>query len=140
MNWSELSTTRPMAGESPRQTRREYCAGMMTAASILPVRTSSRAFLLVVVGDGGEGADVGRDGIEGFVESSAPPSRGRNRQRPSRAPRIFPPKALPRIMSCTSGSIIDTIINAGERKNLRISRSTIAIIRFMVASPDAAAS
>jgi hypothetical protein len=41
--------------------------------------------------------------------------------------------------NCTSGRVIETIINAGERKNFRISRSTIAIIRFMVASPDAAA-
>ena len=41
--------------------------------------------------------------------------------------------------SWTSGSAIDIIISAGERKNFRISRSTIAIIRFMVASPDAAA-
>jgi hypothetical protein len=43
------------------------------------------------------------------------------------------------MISCTSGSVIETIINAGDRKNLRISRSTIAIIRFMAASPGAAA-
>ena len=34
-------------------------------------------------------------------------------------------------MSCTRGKIIDASISAGERKNLRISRSTIAIIRFI---------
>src|SRR5580693_4947520 len=49
----------------------------------------------------------------------------------SRASRIFPPNALPRITSCTRGKIMDASISAGERKNLRISRSTIAIIRFI---------
>ena len=34
---------------------------------------------------------------------------------------------------------MDTIISAGERKNLRISRSTMAIIRFMAAFPAWAA-
>ena len=53
--------------------------------------------------------------------------------------RILPPKAFPRIISCTKGMVNDTIISAGERKNFRISRSTIANIRIMVASPDAAA-
>ena len=43
VNWSELSTTSPSRGASCAYTRREYCAGMMTAPSILPVRTSSRA-------------------------------------------------------------------------------------------------
>src|SRR5947208_14388657 len=47
------------------------------------------------------------------------------------ASRIFPPKALPRMMSCTRGKTIEASINAGERKNLRISRSTMAIIRFI---------
>jgi hypothetical protein len=41
--------------------------------------------------------------------------------------------------SWTSGRAIDMIISVGERKNFRISRSTIAIIRFMVASLGAAA-
>src|SRR5271155_4848525 len=49
----------------------------------------------------------------------------------TRASRIFPPNALPRTMSCTSGIIIDASMSAGDRKNLRISRSTIAIIRFI---------
>src|SRR5271155_680208 len=49
----------------------------------------------------------------------------------SLASRIFPPNALPRITSCTKGKIMDASISAGERKNLRISRSTIAIIRFI---------
>src|ERR1700722_4228182 len=49
----------------------------------------------------------------------------------TRASRISPPKALPRIMSCTRGKIMEASISAGERKNLRISRSTIAIIRFI---------
>src|SRR5580658_10543127 len=49
----------------------------------------------------------------------------------TRASRIFPPNALPRIINCTSGKIIDASISAGERKNLRISRSTMAIIRFI---------
>src|SRR5438309_9766367 len=53
----------------------------------------------------------------------------------SLASRIFPPKALPRMMSCTSGKIMDASIRAGERKNLRISRSTMAIIRFINAAP-----
>src|SRR5258706_8450593 len=54
----------------------------------------------------------------------------------TRASRIFPPNALPRIMSCTNGKIIDASISAGERKNLRISRSTIAIILFIKFSPE----
>src|ERR1700728_167222 len=40
----------------------------------------------------------------------------------TRASRILPPKALP------------SIISAGDRKNLRISRSTIAIIRFIAST------
>ena len=39
------------------------------------------------------------------------------------------------MISCTSGKIIDAGVNTGDRKNLRISRSTIAIIRFIV-SPE----
>jgi hypothetical protein len=35
------------------------------------------------------------------------------------------------MMSCTEGKIIATSMSAGERKNLRISRSMMAIIRFM---------
>src|SRR5437660_3195596 len=54
----------------------------------------------------------------------------------SLASRIFPPKALPRMMSCTSGKIIDASMSAGERKNLRISRSTIAIILFITSAPS----
>src|SRR5580693_1375067 len=53
----------------------------------------------------------------------------------TRASRIFPPNALPRMTSCTRGKIIDASMSAGERKNLRISRSTIAIIRFMTSTP-----
>src|ERR1700686_2789403 len=53
----------------------------------------------------------------------------------SRASRIFPPNALPKITSCTRGKIIDASIRAGERKNLRISRSTMAIIRFIASKP-----
>src|SRR5438105_15892867 len=34
-------------------------------------------------------------------------------------------------MSCTNGKIMEAIISAGERKNFRRSRSTIAHIRFM---------
>jgi len=52
---------------------------------------------------------------------------------------ILPPKALPSTINCTRGITIDAIISAGERKNLRISRSIIAIIRFMAATPVAAA-
>src|SRR5271156_6363099 len=55
----------------------------------------------------------------------------------SRASRIFPPKALPRMTSCTRGKIMDASMSAGERKNLRISRSTIAIIRFIKSDPGA---
>jgi hypothetical protein len=44
------------------------------------------------------------------------------------------------MISCTSGKIIDAIISAGDRKNFRISRSIIAIIRFMAATPVSAAS
>jgi hypothetical protein len=58
---------------------------------------------------------------------------------PSRASLILPPNALPSTINCTSGKIIDASINVGDRKNLRISRSTIAIIRFMVAILAAAA-
>src|SRR5260370_26586865 len=49
--------------------------------------------------------------------------------------RIFPAKALPRMMSCTSGKIMDASMSAGERKNLRISRSTMAIILFIKSTP-----
>src|SRR5579859_6836545 len=42
-------------------------------------------------------------------------------------------------MSCTRGKIMATSIKAGERTNLRISRSTIAIIRFMISSFSAVA-
>src|ERR1022692_345019 len=52
-----------------------------------------------------------------------------------RASRIFPPNALPRMTSCTRGKIMDASMSAGERKNLRISRSTMAIIRFMSSIP-----
>ena len=38
------------------------------------------------------------------------------------------------------GSIIDMIMSTGERKNLRISRSTMANILFMAVLPAAAAS
>ena len=68
MVWSLLSTTRPMAGESPARTRREYCAGNdhcsidFAGAHIFP------GLLLIVVGDGGEGADIDGDGIEGFFD------------------------------------------------------------------------
>src|SRR5438270_543501 len=48
--------------------------------------------------------------------------------KPTLASRIFPPKAFPSTINCTSGKIMDASINAGDRKNLRISRSTIAII------------
>src|SRR5580704_5633099 len=48
-----------------------------------------------------------------------------------RASLILPPNALPSTINCTSGNTIDTSINAGERKNLRNSRSTIAHIRFI---------
>src|SRR5258708_27452386 len=54
----------------------------------------------------------------------------------TRASWIFPPKALPRMINCTSGKIIDASINAGERKNLRISRSTMAIMRFINTTPQ----
>src|SRR5579864_9433505 len=40
------------------------------------------------------------------------------------------------MINCTSGKIMDASINAGERKNLRISRSTMAIIRFMTSTPQ----
>src|SRR5579863_6293988 len=53
----------------------------------------------------------------------------------TRASWIFPPKALPRMINCTRGKIIDASISAGERKNLRISRSTMAIIRFITYTP-----
>src|SRR5260370_23447408 len=53
---------------------------------------------------------------------------------PRRASWILPPKALPSTMSCTMGRTMATSINAGERTNLRISRSTMAIIRFISAS------
>ncbi len=39
------------------------------------------------------------------------------------------------MISCTSGNTIDTSISAGDRKNLRSSRSTMAIMRFMAAFP-----
>jgi hypothetical protein len=55
------------------------------------------------------------------------------------APRILPPYALPRMINCTMGSIIDMIISTGERKNLRISRSKIANILFMAVLPAGAA-
>src|SRR6266542_4516307 len=51
----------------------------------------------------------------------------------TRASRIFPPKALPRMMSWTKGKIMAVTMSAGERKNLRISRSMMAIMRFMAA-------
>ena len=46
----------------------------------------------------------------------------------------FSPNALPRIMSCTRGKIIDASISAGERKNLRISRSTMANDHWFMAA------
>src|ERR1700740_449895 len=51
------------------------------------------------------------------------------------ASRIFPPNAFPRIISCTRGKIMDASIKAGERKNFRISRSTMAIMRFIRKAP-----
>src|SRR5882757_9423893 len=53
----------------------------------------------------------------------------------TRASRIFPPNAFPKMLSCTNGKIMDASISAGERKNLRISRSTIAIILFINSDP-----
>src|SRR5947209_18621724 len=58
---------------------------------------------------------------------------------PSRASWILPPKAFPGTMSCTRGKIMATSIHAGERTNLPISRSTIAIIRFMISPFSAVA-
>ena len=43
MKLSLLSTTSAIRGWSCSYTRREYCGGMITAPSILPLRTSSRA-------------------------------------------------------------------------------------------------
>src|ERR1700730_13670935 len=40
------------------------------------------------------------------------------------------------MINCTRGKIMDASIRAGERKNLRISRSTMAIIRFILATPQ----
>ena len=55
------------------------------------------------------------------------------------APTILPPKALPMMINCRSGIISDMIISVGERKNLRISRSTMANILFMAELPAGAA-
>ncbi len=44
------------------------------------------------------------------------------------------------MINCRIGIISDMIMSVGERKNLRISRSMMANIRFMAALPDAAAS
>ena len=49
----------------------------------------------------------------------------------TRAPTIFPPKALPMMSNCMMGIIRDITMRVGERKNLRISRSTMANILFM---------
>jgi hypothetical protein len=43
------------------------------------------------------------------------------------------------MISCNTGIISDMIISVGERKNFRISRSTIAIILFMAVLLDVAA-
>ena len=78
-----------------------------------------------------EGADVGRTESNASRTFSACGAAVLVHDRQAWRRRIFPPKALPRMINCTSGKIIDTSISAGERKNLRISRSTMAIIRFI---------
>ena len=90
--------------------------------------------LLVVVVDGDEGAHVGAHGIERLADLERLRAAVLIDHAEPRVA-ILPPKALPSTINCTSGKIIDASISAGERKNLRISRSTIAIIRFMVAIP-----
>ena len=67
---------------------------------------------------------------------SPPGCRRPDRPRRACASLILPPKALPSTINCTSGNTIATSISAGERKNLRSSRSTMAHMRFMGASPD----
>jgi hypothetical protein len=89
---------------------------------------------LVGVIDGGEGLDVDGNGVEGLADSD-----GLRAVVVIRQPTIFPPKALPMMTSVSSGIIRDMIMSVGERKNLRISRSTMANIRFMAVLRDAAA-
>ena len=110
----------------------------MTAASRRPARTASWACLVAVVADGPEGADVGGHGVEGLVD---PQGLGAVVvvHHAHAASVILPPKALPRITSWTRGNTMAVSISAGERKNLRSSRSTMANIRFMAASPAGAA-
>ena len=57
-------------------------------------------------------------------------------------PVTFPPNAYPSTISCTKGSTMDTIINAGLRKNFRKSRSISAPMRrkFIVLLPTGVAS
>ncbi len=93
---------------------------------------------LVGVLDGGEGLDVDGDGVEGFAELDGLRAVVVVDNRDA-APTILPPKALPMMTNCRIGIISDMIMRVGERKNLRISRSTMANILFMAALPAGAA-
>ena len=68
MNWSELSTTRPMLRrilrvDAARILRRNDDCRIDLAGAHVFAR-----LLLVVVGDGGEGADVDGDGVKGLAD------------------------------------------------------------------------
>ena len=104
--------------------RNDHRAFQLAVAHIL------HGLLVAVVGDGNEGTNVRADRVESFAN----PQRLRAAilvDNGNAGVANFSAERVTQNDQLHQRKIIDASISAGERKNLRISRSTIAIIRFI---------